>query len=689
MRIDEMKKNTTKGLFASIVLGVAVTACAPASSSGTVTVVDRPDIQSVNTNYIGYRAPLRPLNFIKLPVGSIQPEGWVKKYLELQRDGLTGHLGEISAWLEKDNNAWLTTGGDHGWEEVPYWLKGYGNLAYILNDPKMIEETKYWIEGVFASRQSDGYFGPVNERNGKRELWAQMIMLWCLQSYYEYSQDQRVIDLMPNYFKWQMTVPDDQLLEDYWEKSRGGDNIISIYWLYNHTGDAFLLELAEKIHRNTADWTKSTSLPNWHNVNIAQCFREPATYYMQTGDSAMLKASYNVHHLIRRTFGQVPGGMFGADENARLGYIDPRQGVETCGLVEQMASDEIMLCMTGDPMWAEHCEEVAFNSYPAAVMPDFKALRYITCPNHAVSDSKNHHPGIDNRGPFLSMNPFSSRCCQHNHAQGWPYFTEHLVLATPDNGVATAIYAACKATVKVGDGKKITLREETNYPFEEAIAFTVSTGEKVVFPFYLRIPSWTKGAEVRVNGKKVGVTPVAGKYLCINREWANGDRVELTLPMSLSMRTWQVNKNSVSVDYGPLTLSLKIAEKYVEKDSRETAIGDSKWQKGTDPQKWPTTEIYPDSPWNYSLVLDKKEPLKNFKVIRKSWPADNYPFTVASVPLEVKAIGRPVPEWKIDETGLCGVLPEEDAVKGDKEEITLIPMGAARLRISAFPNTKE
>lgn len=89
------------------------------------------------------------------------------------------------------------------------------------------------------------------------------------------------------------------------------------------------------------------------------------------------------------------------------------------------------------------------------------------------------------------------------------------------------------------------------------------------------------------------------------------------------------------------------------------------------------------------IGIDKKEPLKNFKVIRKSWPADNYPFTVASVPLEVKAIGRPVPEWKIDETGLCGVLPEEDAVKGDKEEITLIPMGAARLRISAFPNTKE
>ena len=76
------------------------------------------------------RLPLLPQHFIKLPVGSIQPEGWLKEYLIRQRDGLTGHLNEISAWLEKNNNAWLTTQGYHGWEEVPYWLKGYGNLAY-------------------------------------------------------------------------------------------------------------------------------------------------------------------------------------------------------------------------------------------------------------------------------------------------------------------------------------------------------------------------------------------------------------------------------------------------------------------------------------------------------------------------------------------------------------------------------
>lgn len=663
--------------------------CNHTSTEFSVTMADRPDRMEQNPNYANNRSPLQPSHFLKLPVGSIKPEGWLKKYLELQRDGLTGHLNEISAWLEKENNAWLTNGGDHGWEEVPYWLKGYGNLAYILGDEKMINKAKTWIEAAINSQRPDGSFGPINMKGDKPELWAQMIMLWCLQSYYEYTNDSRVITLMTNFFKWELSLPDDKFLEDYWENSRGGDNLLSVYWLYNKTGESFLLELAEKIHRNTADWTRPSTLPNWHNVNVAQCFREPATYYMLDKDSALLAASYNVHHLIRRTFGQVPGGMFGSDENCRMGYIDPRQGVETCGMVEQMASDEIMLRMTGDPFWAEHCEDVAFNTYPAATMPDFKALRYITCPNHVISDSKNHHPGIDNSGPFLAMNPFSSRCCQHNHAQGWPYYTEHLVLATPDNGAALALYASCKATMKVGDGQQIAIHEETNYPFDEVIRLTVQTDKEVEFPLYLRIPTWANQAQIHINGQKVTTPVTSGQYACIRRTWKNDDKVELTLPMQLSLRTWQVNKNSVSVNYGPLTMSLKIQEKYVKSDSKETAIGDSQWQKDADASQWPTYEIYPDSPWNYSLVLNKDNALKDFKVIKKQWPADNFPFTQESVPLEIKTVGRQIPSWKVDQYGLCHELPEADAPKREKEEITLIPMGAARLRISAFPNTYE
>ncbi len=684
---NNMKKHIEYLLFCSILLS----SCDHKEEEIHAVIVERPQTNVVNISYLSNKTPLQPLHFIKLPVGDVEPEGWLKQYLLLQKDGLTGKLGEISAWLEKEDNAWLMSGGKHGWEEVPYWLKGYGNLAYILKDPDMIAETKIWIEAAIESQQPDGYFGPVNIRDGNRELWANMIMVWCLQSYYEYSQDERIIDLLTNYFRWQLTVPDSQFLKDYWENSRGGDNLYSIFWLYNITGDDFLLELAEKTHRNTANWMEDSRLPNWHNVNIAQSFREPATYYLLTGDSAHLAATYNVHYLVRRIFGQVPGGMFGADENARLAYIDPRQGTETCGFVEQMASDEILLRMTGDPFWAEHCEDVAFNSYPAAVMPDFKSLRYITCPNHVISDSENHKPGIDNGGPFLAMNPFSSRCCQHNHTQGWPYYIENLILATPDNGLATAIYGPCTATIKVGqNGVPVRLKEETTYPFEETIRFTLSTEQPAIFPFYLRLPSWCDHPVVKVNDRIIKTKMIPGNYLCIHREWKDGDKITLQIPMSFSVRKWPTNKNSASVNYGPLTLSLLIEEDYKEVNSIETAIWDSKWQKGVDVKAWPTYEIYPGSHWNYALKLDKTDLEANFEVLKGEWPADNFPFDARNVPFTFKAKGRRIPSWGIDKYGLCSVLPEENAQKSDiLEDITLIPMGAARLRISAFPVVKK
>jgi hypothetical protein len=125
-----------------------------------------------------------------------------------------------------------------------------------------------------------------------------------------------------------------------------------------------------KLDKNTANWRQANNLPNWHNVNVAQCFREPAaTYYLQSKTRRIWLQPITIFKLIRSIYGQVPGGMFGADENARKGYDDPRQAVETCGMVEQMTSDQMLLGITGDRFWAENCEDVAFNTFRRRLCP--------------------------------------------------------------------------------------------------------------------------------------------------------------------------------------------------------------------------------------------------------------------------------------------------------------------------------
>ncbi len=668
---------TTVRLALTVLLATSLLLRSAACADESVNIVAQPATSSTNAFYVSPRAPLRPAPLIKLPVGTIRPDGWLRKQLELQAAGFHGHLGEISRFLVKEGNAWLDSSGagDHGWEELPYWLKGYCNTAFVLRNETMLRESQIWIEAAIKSQKPDGWFGPDQERSGlatrlkgRDDLWPNMIMLFCLQDYHEFTGDQRVIELMTRYFRYLHQLPSDQLLLGYWPKMRGGDLLMSVYWLYNRTHDAWLLDLAQKVHQNTADWT--SDVINWHNVNMSQAFGQPTTYFLQSGQPEHLRASYRNYDKIRQMYGQVPGGMFGGDENCRPGFTDPRQAVETCGMVEMMLSTETLTWITGDLLWADRCEDVAFNSLPAALTADLKALRYLTSPNMVLSDRQNKSPGLQNGGPMLHMNPHIHRCCQHNFGHGWPYFAEHLWFATPDNGLAAVFFSECQVSAQVGSGTEVTVLQETHYPFAEEITFTIRTQEPVEFPLYLRVPGWCSDAELTIQDRPTEIDAKPHQFVRIERTWSDGDRVTWRLPMKTTVRRWTENQNSVSVDRGPLTYSLQIDEQYVRAG-------------GTD--EWPAWEIHPTTPWNYGLVL-QDPPEQSFEVHQRSWPADNMPFTPQQTPILIKAQGRRIPQWTTDSLGLVGTLqPSPVRSTEPLESITLIPMGAARLRISSFP----
>ncbi len=627
-------------------------------------------------HYPANRAPLAPSPFAKLPIGSIEPRGWLRLQLEAERDGMIGRPAEISPWLNFARSAWGNTNGagGFGWEELPYWLKGYGDLGYVLKDGKITAAARKWIESAMASQRADGWFGPrelLTSLKGKTDLWPNMVMLNILQSYHEHSGDPRVLEVMTRYFKWEDTLPASAFGEGYWPKLRAGDNIESIYWLYNRTGEAWLLPLAKKIHDHMARWDEGVI--NWHNVNIAQGFREPTVYWMQSGEARHLAGAERNYLEVMGKYGQFPGGGFGGDENCREGYFDPRQGFETCGIVEFTHSFQLLSRITGQSIWADRCEDIAFNSLPASMTPDQKALHYLTCANQIQLDRHNKAPLIQNGGTMFSHSPFEVyRCCQHNVSHGWPYYAEELWLATHDRGLCASLYAASAVRARVADGAEVTVTENTAYPFGDSVVFTIATTRAARWPLYLRIPRWCDGATVSINSRPEPAPAKASSFLVLEREWRDGDEVRLTLPMRVQIQRWAKNGNCASVSHGPLSYSLAIQEEWKQHGSRNA--------------NWPEWEVFPKSAWNYGLVFDDNTVEKDFAVVRGNYDAARNPFTHETVPVKLTAKAKKIANWQADKFAMVGKI-QPSPVKADAptETVTLIPMGAARLRIAAIP----
>ena len=289
---------------------------------------------AVSGNYRNNRQPLLQKEYIELPLGAIKAEGWMQEQLLRMKNGMTGNLDRIYEPVMGSRNGWLGGDGDV-WERGPYWIDGLLPLAYILNDEELIAKVKPWVEKTLASQKPNGYFGPDTDRapepglqrDNAHDWWPKMVMLKVLQQYYSATEDARVLDFFTNYFKYQLTeLPKTPLGHwTYWGEQRGGDNLMMVYWLYNITGDAFLLDLGELIHRQTFNWTdiflNQDHLSRQHSlhcVNLGQGFKEPVVYYQQNKDPKQIEAVESAVRQIHNTIG-LPTGLWGGDELLRVG----------------------------------------------------------------------------------------------------------------------------------------------------------------------------------------------------------------------------------------------------------------------------------------------------------------------------------------------------------------------------------
>ncbi|MBC7320879.1 glycoside hydrolase family 127 protein, partial [bacterium] len=551
---------------------------------------------------------------------------------------------------------------------------------------RLIEKANKWVNWSLNSQTEEGNFGPQDNL----DWWPRMVMLKALIQYYEAMKDDRVIEFMRRYFIYQRRHIEKRPLEN-WAMARGAENIYSIYWLYNITGDGFLLDLAEIIFKQTLDWIdiftnfpytrpikfyydwnkfkdlKFHELINYHShhvVNVAMGIKYPALYYQFTGKEEHRRAIGLAIDNLTRYHG-VANGMFTGDEH--LSGRNPSQGTELCAVVEYMFSlQNVIKVSEKNVRYIDLLEKVAYNALPAAFTEDMCAHQYDQQVNQVlVSIAKRDWYNNNDDSNIFGLEP-NFGCCTANMHQGWPKFVKNLWFATLDGGLSAIVYAPNTVNTKIND-VDIMIKEETDYPFNENIRFTISCQERVVFPLRLRIPLWCDSPEIRVNGRELS-NITRGKYYKIIREWKDGDTIELRLPMRIRANSWF--NNSISIERGPLVFALKI-----EEERRKI--------KGNDPfNDW---EIYPKSPWNYALVLDSEDPDESFSVEVSDVPFQ--PFNSANPPVLLKGRARKIEEWKL-ENNSAGILPVSPVdTDKDIEEVVLVPYGSAKLRIAQFPYT--
>lgn len=641
----------------------------------------------------------------ELPITDIEPRGWLRSFLERQRDGLTGHLNVAGYPFNTDG--WLRDSLPRGprtlaswwpFEQYAYWVDGVVRCGLLLNDKTLLRRARRQIDHVLQNPDKDGYLGPASlktlaDHARPSERWPHAVFFRAITADYDARSSAKTLKALVRHYLSNTAAHD---------KTRNVCNVETMAWLYEKTGDRRLLDEAvrsytafQNNHPKSGATIKnmlSNARAKDHGPTYMELFKLGALLYRVTGQRRWLDASINAQKKLVRDHLLVDG-VPSTTEHLRGRYSNA--GHETCVITDYPWALGYLLMATGDATYADGIERAIFNALPGAVTPDFKALQYFSGPNQVIAcaGSNHHEHGRGGMQTTYRPNP-ATECCPGNIHRAMPNYIARMWLNDGRGGIVSACYGP--SAVTLGSGRNaLRINQETNYPFDDSITFRFQGKRTAPLRFTLRIPEWCKNARVHLNEKSLKRTLKPGVFVTINRIFKDGDKLTLHLP-----RDWQFVRGpeqGISLEWGALVFAARIPET---------------WRRDPEDEKssrtFPAWDLVPAKPWNYAIVAPKLGIQPRFEWIEQAVGAN--PWDPDQTPYRVFLSARTIPGWKLERFkkleyeregkkqykkgnfAFTPKLPSSDALSRASKRahtIEIVPYGATRLRLAVLPRARQ
>lgn len=626
--------------------------------------------------------------FAELPFGSVKPRGWIKSWLERQADGLTGHpenlaypydtcmyAGKVPPPPIKQPAEWWP------YEQSGYFVDGATRLSRLIDNPraKTIPQAnlKYILENSSPSKLGESTWG-----------WPCTVVGRALMAEYGATGNPNVAQALLAFFQGNHNL-----------NSRDGYIFEEALYLYGLSDDPRLLEIAKRGYDrffvsdpksfSQIDKIRSEKPLREHGVTAAEQLKLLPLMFCYTGDKAALELANLAYRNVESESLMPDGGIVSSESMGTTAFNSLH---ETCDITDWSWSFGYMLMASGEAHWADRIEQATFNALPGAVTKDFKQVQYFSGPNLVLASST--------ACPRIAMTRMSYRaahetpCCSGNVSRAMPNYVSRMWMRM-NGGLAATLFGPSEITTEI-NGQTISIVQETDYPFRDTISFQVKTEKPLKFPLALRIPGWCGDASISVNGKVATLESKAGTFAIVDREFRDGDKIVLRLPMRVQLKDWFAG-SAVSVERGPLVYALKIEEKRVEIQRDTDFI--RRVLKQNNIQGFPAVEFYPQSEWRYGVDAAQKNAPEKFKVIES--PMTENPFMAEHAPVRIEINLRALPQWAANWQSVVepqptdlkqspknpASLPGETEMHavGASKTMTFLPYGATHLRLTTLP----